>query len=228
MEFKKCSGYHGKCYHSDDMIVPIHMFSKYALGDDGLQPMCDKCKVEGNRDSNAFRDWAYKGRGITAPELADLYREHPEERKADKIRYDGLNVIKLPTKPVIPRFDDGAPSTGRKHSNRLPSGATREGPGFVYIYQDERIPEDLKIGAEKVSHDRLRGAGTWGFYRCVFNAPFERRFEAEREVHQILASKRIVSNKEIFKCSILEAQVAIETVALRDKLTEGKTSKQGE
>jgi len=177
------------------------------------------------KDSPERMAWRNKVIGEAQRSLGvgqDEWRSLPAKDRANA----KSNVLQL-VPPTLPRFDDGSPSTLNTSKVYMPSGATKEGPGFVYIYQDERIPEDLKIGAEKVSHGRLAGAGTWGFYKCIFNAPFERRFEAEREVHKILASKRIVSNKEIFKCSILEAQVAIETVAIRNKITVAKAAQQG-
>ena len=228
MEFKKCSGYHGKCYHSDDMIVPVHMFSKVLKGEDKLAGMCKTCAVEQHKKadpiSNAVSRKAYEIAGGQDNYFAMLKVDRFALRDQARVEL-GHNVTQLP--PALPRFDDGSPSTVRTSKLYMPSGATREGPGFVYIYQDERIPEDLKIGAEKVSQGRLAGAGTWGLYRCVFNAPFESRFEAEREVHKILAKKRIVSNKEIFKCSVQEAQVAIETVALRLRVTGESSPQQG-
>jgi hypothetical protein len=156
-----------------------------------------------------------KYKGLSKAEIASLRAE----AKADLCMDDFIASNQHSLRPSAPpRFDDGRPESTRKKSKRMPKGATREGMGYVYIYQDERIPEDLKVGAEKLSHDRLRNAGTWGFYKCLFNLKFDERFKAEREVHKILASKRIVSNKEIFKCSVIEAQVAIETVALRNSV----------
>ena len=222
MEFKKCSGYHGKCYHSADMIVPAHMFSMDKQNSDGLRHICKTCDVEAHSGSNPLRPILYKMAGSRI-KFYSLPREDRKALRAEaRLEVTG-NVIPMPK----PKFDDMSPRSNRLHSTKMPTGATREGPGFVYIYQDIRIPEDLKVGSEKVSHGRLSGAGTWGFYRCVFNAPFERRYEAERDVHKILASKRIVSNKEIFKCEVIEAQVAIETVSIRHKLNEGKTSTTG-
>ena len=153
----------------------------------------------------------------------DEYRTLPLETRKTAEGLRGNKVVRI----AHDRFDDGSPQRTRKPSKRLPTGATKEGPGFVYIYQDERIPGDLKVGAEKEDQGRLANAGTWGFYRCIFNAPFEKRFEAEAEVHKILNFRRIVSNKEFFKCSVLEAQVAIETVALRYKINAMRVAQQG-
>lgn len=215
METKKCVGYKGVWACGDDYPdheVPVEEFGGHSGTGDGLQPICRRCKkvekAENNPKSNprgnAVSAIAYKMAGGSK-----AFYELPKEKRIELRAKANVVPIK---RDLIPRFDDGSPKSARKKSNCIPTGATKEGPGLVYIYQDERIPEDLKIGAEKKSHGRLAGAGTWGFYRCVFNLPFEMRYKAEREVHALLASKRIVSNKEIFKCSVEEAIEAIRAV----------------
>jgi hypothetical protein len=92
-----------------------------------------------------------------------------------------------------------------------------EGPGFVYVRRNPNCPEYLKIGAESEDGGRGVAACTWGYTIGLYNHPFAKRYEAERAVHEVLAGCRD-GTPEIFKCSALEAQVAIETVALRIKV----------
>jgi len=93
MEFRKCSGYRGKCYHSSDMIVPAHKFSGSA---DNPHSVCKTCDIESHKEGNAFLKWQHEERGVSQTEMRKYNQDHPEERKADKIRYDGGNVIQLP------------------------------------------------------------------------------------------------------------------------------------
>jgi hypothetical protein len=226
-ELKRCSGHKGHWECGTD--YPDHLLpaSEFGLNvRDGLQSLCKRCMAAHNNfhnpASNAISAAAYKKAGTSTKFYAlpkDERLALRAEAKLDAGYDDFIASNQHSLRPSAPpRFDDGRPESTRKKSKRMPKGATREGMGYVYIYQDERIPEDLKVGAEKLSHDRLRHAGTWGFYKCLFNLKFDERFKAEREVHKILAAKRIVSNKEIFKCSVIEAQVAIETVALRNSV----------
>ena len=208
----KCNGYQGKCHsHNANWsgLLELEEFTPAIIEQGvGLCRACRKvCSDINTPNTNARRPGYYAAAGgMVAYYLAS---------KAKRAEYRAIAIGREIVAAATPRFNDGSPPAIRKQSKGMPTGATNEGPGFVYIYQNELCPEYLKIGAEKVSHGRLAQAGTWGMYRCLFNAPFELRFAAERAVHVILASKRVYSNKEIFKCSELEAQVAIETVALR-------------
>jgi hypothetical protein len=92
-----------------------------------------------------------------------------------------------------------------------------EGPGFVYVMQNPRCPEYLRIGSEGEDGGRVAGNATYGYSIRLFNHPFAKRYAAERAVQEILDGCRD-GTQDIFKCSELEAQVAIETVALRMRL----------
>jgi hypothetical protein len=141
-----------------------------------------------------------------------------EDDERTVMRDRARELLNKPPKLTIvsntPRFDDGRSASVTTINKRMPSGATREGPGYVYIYQDARVPRDLKIGAEKVSGGRLKSAGTWGLYTMLYNLKFDRRFEAEKAVHDALHQYRMYSNKELFAVDLDIAINAIETVAL--------------
>jgi len=63
MELRKCQGYYGKCYHSEDMMVPVEMFSTNRSSKDGLHQSCKRCNVEQHKladpKSNAISKEAY-------------------------------------------------------------------------------------------------------------------------------------------------------------------------
>lgn len=219
---KKCSGWHGKCYHSDDKMVPV---VKFTTG----EGRCQTCTGEKDRIRHPTRpkhpitgevkmDWKYRvaksmggTRGTTAwQSLLNL----AEVQWIEEVDGGVFTPPKLTIVSNTPRFDDGRSATVTTSTKRMPSGATREGPGYVYIYQDARVPRDLKIGAEKVSGGRLKSAGTWGLYTMLYNLKFDRRFEAEKAVHDALHQYRMYSNKELFAVDLDIAIDAIETVAL--------------
>lgn len=219
MDLKKCSGYHGKCYHSEDKMVPINLFSKVYKDQERLASMCKTCAVEQHKKadpiSNEVSRRAYKLAGGQS-----IYFELPKDDRV-VLRNIVKSEMGKPTQPPkltivsnTPRFDDGRSASVTTINKRMPSGATREGPGYVYIYQDARVPRDLKIGAEKVSGGRLKSAGTWGLYTMLYNLKFDRRFEAEKAVHDALHQYRMYSNKELFAVDLDIAINAIETVAL--------------
>ena len=52
MGTKKCCGYFGKCYGSEDMMVPVVMFGKKASGRGGLHNTCKSCMVEVHKVNN--------------------------------------------------------------------------------------------------------------------------------------------------------------------------------
>ena len=221
---KRCSGYkdHWECSEEyPDHTVPVE---KFGPGGDGLQVRCRKCTKyrDGIRNpiQNAIISEATKIAGNR-----DILRSMPKEDRAKvmemaKNKKAGTdNILQFTPRTWTsksgelktaksPRFHDGKPRVKRGAVKKKPSertGKYREGPGYVYIYQDERIPEDLKIGSSKTSYGRLNSAGTWGLYRCLGEYKFEKRYQAEDKVHEALAEYRLFANKEIFKVSFEEA-----------------------
>jgi hypothetical protein len=230
MEFKKCCGYKGKCYHSDDMIVPVHMFGNLAANEDGLHRYCKACDAESNKVSNPMRPIVYKMAGSSAK----FYALPKEDRKA--LRAEAMlemtgEVIPMPKRSTKPRFDNGEPPQPRKpgeNKGGKKGKGVEEGPGWVYIRTDDLWrPGLVKIGHEQDEYGRSKACMSWGFFRRPFALWFETRIKAETDVHEILDYCRLVSNREIFEVDLLEAQVAIETVSIRHKLNEGKTSTTG-
>ena len=142
------------------------------------------------------------------------WRECHDKAKADAEAIDWVypdNVVDFPVNMAV-RYDDGSPSKTAGRPRKSPSNRTgryREGPGWVYIYQDQRIPEDLKIGSSKHAYGRLGNAGTWGLYRCLEQVHFPARYAAEDAVHAILSEYRLYSNKEIFRVDHDTAMKAI-------------------
>jgi len=94
-------------------------------------------------------------------------------------------------------------------------GFAREGPGFVYVYEDEmKMPGVLKIGSTQYSNGRLASANTWGAFTCLYEKEFERRYEAEDMVHDILGYCRIYRDKEWFRVTLTVAIEAIGEVRI--------------
>jgi len=94
-------------------------------------------------------------------------------------------------------------------------GFAREGPGFVYVYEDEmKMPGVLKIGSTQYSNGRLTSANTWGAFTCLYEKEFERRYEAEDMVHDILEYCRIYRDKEWFRVTLTVAIEAIGEVRI--------------
>ena len=94
-------------------------------------------------------------------------------------------------------------------------GFAREGPGFVYVYEDEmKMPGVLKIGSTQYSNGRLTSANTWGAFTCLYEKEFERRYEAEAIVHEMLDYCRIYRDKEWFRVTLTVAIEAIGEVRI--------------
>ena len=152
--------------------------------------------------------------------------------KRQKERQDRLKKARLlntaPAQEVIdfirkpPRFNQGKYKSPlaravAKSKIKTDPDVSREGPGVVYVYEDEmKEPGVLKIGSTKYSKGRLPSANTWGAFNCLYERHFERRFEAEDIVHTMLGDYRIWSDKEWFRVSLEQAIKAIEGVELDD------------
>jgi len=144
-----------------------------------------------------------------------------EERKANLLNTTpAQEVIDFIRKP--PKFNQGKYKSPlaravAKSKIKTDPDVSREGPGVVYVYEDEmKIPGVLKIGSTKYSKGRLPSANTWGAFNCLYERHFEKRFEAEDIVHTMLGDYRIWSDKEWFRVSLEQAIKAIEGVELDD------------
>ncbi len=232
MEIKRCSGYKGvwKCEDDyPDHMVPVGEFGK-GNASGGLHGHCRRCKSyydgirnpKNNPIANAISAQAYKMAGgykafyaLPKDERLELRSQARFDLMLDEeLKSTTSNVVRMPS--TKPKFDDGRTNKRSRRPAKRPSkrtGRFREGPGYVYIYQDERIPADLKIGASKDSEGRLEKAGTWGCYRCLDEFPFKARYAAEEAVHALLDDYRLYSNKEIFRVTFEVAVKAIQEVA---------------
>jgi len=153
------------------------------------------------------------------------YHQRARERMSNRYKNQLLN--REPAQKVLdfisrkpPKFNQGkykSPLSRAVAKSKIKTDpdVSREGPGFVYVYEDEmKEPGVLKIGSTKYSKGRLSSANTWGAFNCLYEMYFERRFEAEDMAHTILADYRIWSDKEWFRVSLEQAIKAIEGVNL--------------
>jgi len=163
------------------------------------QSFLDRAEVQWNEE--------IKGHLLnTAP--AEEVLAHMEKRAFPKLR------------DKKPKFNQGkyksplARAVAKSKVKQSP-GFAREGPGFVYVYEDEmKMPGVLKIGSTQYSNGRLTSANTWGAFTCLYEKEFERRYEAEDMVHDILEYCRIYRDKEWFRVTLTVAIEAIGEVRI--------------
>ena len=207
METKRCVGYKVVWACGDDYpdhMVPVGEFGVSVR--DGLQDICRRCKKVEKAENSPKYNPKRKGWYILAGGRKAYYALSKEGRAEIRAK---VSKSEDSTKP---KFDDGNPSKRAGRPSKKPSkrtGRFREGPGYVYIYQDERIHTDLKIGSSKYSHGRLGQAGTWGCYRCLHEVKFPARYAAEDAVHTALDEHRLYRNKEIFR---VDVDTALDTI----------------
>jgi hypothetical protein len=122
-----------------------------------------------------------------------------------------------------PKFNqvqyEGSPSTPksnwRLHIPSPPKDNTKEvvpqeGPGDVYVMIDTlKMPGLVKIGTTTDVNERLDNGNTWGAFSCLYKKAFQRSYEAEAKVHELLDDYRIYSNKEWFE---VNTDFAIKTI----------------
>ena len=208
-------------------------FSRNKNAGDNLQSICKICDREasaetkertrhpatGQRKSDWKAKWIRQSTGMSSATHQGTEEWKSQLAPASKAWNESLgielsdNVVRMPS--TKPRFNYGNNVESRKKSHgkiKVDKSMTREGPGFVYVYQDYRIPTDLKIGSSKEDEGRLSSANTWGCFEIVHQRPFETRFAAETAVHNLLASKRLYANKEIFVVTIEEARNAVNQI----------------
>ena len=213
-----------------DIVKSYNSFGNYWYDGD----TCPDCSVglsHDNTDYNAGRN-GKTCNGITAGQQKKDRYCNEDYLNILKERMDWLKKARLlnttPAQEVIdfirkpPRFNQGKYKSPlaravAKSKIKTDPDVSREGPGVVYVYEDEmKIPGVLKIGSTKYSKGRLPSANTWGAFNCLYERHFERRFEAEDIVHTMLGDYRIWSDKEWFRVSLEQAIKAIEGVELDD------------
>ena len=202
---------------------------------------CPTCEVEltfDNADYNAGSNGStagkYAGQQKKIRYCTVDYRKNMEDRSKRRLEKSRL-LNTAPAQEVLaflypakketrkqPRFNQGkykSPLARAVDKSKAKSNPefSREGPGFVYVYEDEmKEPGVLKIGSTKYSKGRLSSANTWGAFNCLYERHFERRFEAEEIVHTMLDDCRIWSDKEWFRVSLERAIKTIEEAELDD------------
>ena len=229
-ELKRCGGYKGHWECSDeypDHMVPLSRFGPHAAQSDGFQDKCRRCtsyrwsKIPKHPVTGEVKnDWKKR----IANSLGGT-RGTPEWKyyldKAELmwgIQYGLLvgggiggpiEILKFKSKK--PKFNQGlyksSPTTPTDSSKESES---REGPGDVYIFEDEmKMPGLIKIGATKDVDKRLQVGNTWGAFTCLYKKEFKRRFEAEAKIFELLEDYRLYSDKEWFK---INTELAIKTL----------------
>ena len=135
----------------------------------------------------------------------------------------GVPIAILKFKSKKPKFNqvqyEGSPSTPksnwRLHIPSPPKDNTKEvvpqeGPGDVYVMIDTlKMPGLVKIGTTTDINERLDNGNTWGAFSCLYKKAFQRSYEAEAKVHELLDDYRIYSNKEWFE---VNTDFAIKTI----------------
>jgi len=233
---KRCSGYRRQAHE-----VPIGEFSGDTTHPTGLSRYCSECHREAARTFAKTRA-RHPVTGQLKSSWKDVYarsfgakRGTPEWKSLlDKGEVAWNKEIKthlLDTAPAAkvlehmkkskkPKFNQGryksplARAVAKSKVKQNP-GFAREGPGFVYVYEDEmKMPGLLKIGSTQYSNGRLASANTWGAFTCLYEKEFERRYEAEDMVHDMLDYCRIYSDKEWFRVTLTVAIEAIGEVRI--------------
>jgi len=156
------------------------------------QSYLDKAEVRWNEELSNTPETT-----LTLPELLDT------------VEFGYVEPPKFKSKK--PKFNHGqyrSSTTTPKDSSK--EAESREGPGDVYIFEDEmKMPGLIKIGATKDVDKRLQVGNTWGAFTCLYKKEFKRRFEAEAKVFELLEDYRLYSDKEWFK---INTDLAIKTI----------------
>ena len=223
MKNKVCNSFGNFWYEGDtcpDCIVELSIDnSGYGAGTNG--PSSGKLWGSPKRIKYCEEDWLKRRKKmpsrITKKEKAHLLNTAPAQ---EVLAF--LNSTRKETRKQ-PKFNQGkykSPLARAVEKGKIKSNPefSREGPGVVYVYEDEmKIPGVLKIGSTQYSKGRLPSANTWGAFNCLYERHFERRYEAEDIVHTMLDDCRIWRDKEWFKVSLERAIKTIEEVELDDR-----------
>jgi hypothetical protein len=222
MKNKVCNSFGNFWYDGDtcpDCSVEISLDNaSYSAGTNG--PTSGKSWGSPKRVKYCEEDWLKRRKKmpsrVTKKEKAHLLNTAPAE---EVLAF--LNSTRKETRKQ-PKFNQGkykSPLARAVEKGKIKSNPefSREGPGVVYVYEDEmKIPGVLKIGSTQYSKGRLPSANTWGAFNCLYERHFERRYEAEDIVHTMLDDCRIWRDKEWFKVSLELAIKTIEEVELDD------------
>ena len=222
MKNKVCNSFGNFWYDGDtcpDCSVEISLDNaSYSAGTNG--PTSGKSWGSPKRVKYCEEDWLKRRKKmpsrVTKREKAHLLNTAPAQ---EVLAF--LNSTRKETRKQ-PKFNQGkykSPLARAVEKGKIKSNPefSREGPGVVYVYEDEmKIPGVLKIGSTQYSKGRLPSANTWGAFNCLYERHFERRYEAEDIVHTMLDDCRIWRDKEWFKVSLERAIKTIEEVELDD------------
>ena len=225
---KRCSGHkgHWECVDEyPDHMVPVSEFNKEKNGQYGLGARCRKCHTYASNINNKSKprhpvtgQWKHNWKTAYAKSIGGVMYSGDWQSYLDKAEVmwnEKLTLIKKPPKFNQGKYTSPLARAVAKSKIKTDPDVSREGPGFVYVYEDEmKEPGVLKIGSTKYSKGRLSSANTWGAFNCLYERHFSRRFEAEDIVHKSLEYCRIYSDKEWFKISLEGAIEAIETVEI--------------
>ena len=222
MELKKCGGYYGKCYHSDDMMVPIISFSKTVTSRDGLAGSCKMCNIEQHKKadprSNAVSREAYRIAGGIKP----FYSLPVDDRAALRAVVRGgegavkTTVVKYITSK-LPTIKRGAPAAQPMQTRTTVAVEGERVPeGWVYAIRNAETPRILKIGKTYPNgmEGRIAEARRWGRAEVVAKCWAADALEAEAYIHEVLVADNMRSlgyedvGKELFKCSANDFQAA--------------------
>ena len=216
-ELKRCAGTNGHWECADkypDHMVPV---------DDGTQPYwCGRCWGYFCHDYYTHvtprhpitGQVKHKWKHYKAKELGGIQNTPPWQTLLDEAEVLwGLEINKpLPKfKSKKPKFNQGL----YKSSLTTPRDSTKEvepkeGPGFVYIFEDGmKKPGFIKVGATEEVDKRLQAGNTWGAFTCLYAKEFKRRFEAEAKIFELLEDYRLYRDKEWFK---INTDLAIKTI----------------
>ena len=227
MELKKCQGYYGKCYHSEDMMVPVEMFSANRSSKDGLHQSCKRCNVEQHKKadpkSNAISKAAYKIAG-SQEEYFKLPKEKRMELRAiAKEEYTVMHEKPEPkeniwNRKVLPIFKRGGKSKPMTTRETVKVEGRREPQGWVYAICNPDHTFVLKVGKTYTDgiEDRLSEARRWGRAKLVGKWYFLDALQAETLIHQKLYkyNLRVLGfedvGKELFKCFLYDVERAVE------------------
>src|SRR6266498_1753342 len=100
----------------------------------------------------------------------------------------------------------------------------RHSAGFVYVLANDAMPGLVKIGhSSLLSEDRARQLFRTGVplpFQVLFRAVTSHPIELERAVHDLLAPRRVASNREFFRVSpsaardsILKMRIEVDGIA---------------
>ena len=222
-----------------DHMVPVSRFGSKVSDASGLSGKCRRCfryrwslipkhpvtgevknhwkyrigkLLGGTRGTQGWKNYLDEAEVMWSKEIVGaMLKSGMDELKKYHEEGLGVPIEILKFKSKKPKFNQGlyksSPATPTDSSKEPES---REGPGDVYIFEDEmKMPGLIKIGATKDVDKRLQVGNTWGAFTCLYKKDFKRRFEAEAKIFELLEDYRLYSDKEWFK---INTDLAIKTL----------------